>query len=470
MVVGEFTQEADLVVIGGGPGGYTAAFRAAELGMSTMIVDPRPQLGGVCLHEGCVPSKTLLHVSESIHLAEHCRSFGVGYDQPRIDLDALRAWQASTINKLAAGLESLCGRHDVQHVIGRAHFEDSRTLAIIEGPVPRIRFRRALVATGSCAVEHEALPFSHPRIISPTTAMGLAVVPPRVLVLGNQYMTVELAGIYSALGSDVTLVDAGPCLLPETDCDLVRPLQRQVGEQLANTWLSTTITGFRDVPDGIEILFDGEAAPDSAVFDLVIVVIGQSANIDCLALDHTSVILDGAGHITVDEQLRTSDPRIYAAGDVTGPPLLADRAIHQGRVAAESIAGWKSAFDPRAVPFAVFTDPQLAWCGLTEARATAEEIPHAVSKTPWGASGRAVGMGRVQGVTKILYDPDTKLVLGVGLTGPHAAELIAEGALAIEMGAELDDLAATIHPHPTLSELLSDTARAAVNDVEPGPS
>jgi dihydrolipoamide dehydrogenase len=246
MVVGEFTQEADLVVIGGGPGGYTTAFRAAELGVSTVIVDPREQLGGVCLHEGCVPSKTLLHVSETIHLAEHCAAFGIAYDRPRIDLDALRAWQAGTIDKLAAGLASLGKKHDVQHLCGRASFEDSRTLAILDGPVPRIRFRRALIATGSRAVEHEVLPFDHPRILTPNEAMTLPVVPPRVLVIGNQYMTIEMAGIYHALGSAVTVVDDGDCLLPEADHDLVRPLRRQVDQQFHAIHLGTTITGFED--------------------------------------------------------------------------------------------------------------------------------------------------------------------------------------------------------------------------------
>lgn len=463
MVVGEFTQETDLLVIGGGPAGYSCAFRAAELGVQTLIVDGHPSgaLGGVCLHDGCIPSKALLHVAEAINLAHDAAPMGVKYAKPKIDLDAVRTWKDDAVQRLARGLESLCKKHGVERLTGTAHFEDSRHVAIVGGSVPRVRFRRAVIATGSRPLEHEIIGFAHERVWTPQQAVHVPEVPKSLLVVGSNYNAVELASLYAALGSAVSLVDEVERILPDADADLVRPLDKHLGDRLESISMGVSIKSAKFDKHGVKASFEGDGAPPDAKFDRVIVAIGNQANINDLGLAHTGAQLGDAGFITVNEQLRTSDQRLHAAGDVTGAPLLADKALHQGRVCGEVLAGWGSVYDARTVPNTVFTDPQIAWCGLTEREAKSRGYPHSVARIPWGASGRAVGMGRSEGLTKIVFDPDTQLVLGVGLSGPHACEMIAEGALAIEMGATLTDLAATIHPHPTLSEMIADAAKNA---------
>lgn len=467
MVVGEFTQETDVAVIGGGPAGYSCAFRAAELGVKVLIVDSHPSgaLGGICLHDGCVPSKTLLHVAETINLARDAATMGVSYGKPQIDIKAVKSWRDTVIRKLTAGLESLCSKHGVERLQGAAHFEDSRNVAIVGGPVPRVRFRRAVIATGSRSIAHDLLPFDHEAVWTPEQAVQLfadgptAGVPSSLLVIGSDYRAVELASIFAALGSSVTLVDESERLMPDADADLVRPLDKRLDDRLKTIAMGVRIESVKMEKHTVRISFAGEGAPPTGKFDRVIVAAGQRANTHDLGLVKTGVMMNESGFVNVNEQMRTADQRVLAVGDVTGAPLLADKAIHQGRICGEVLAGWESHYDARVVPMTVFTDPQLAWCGLTERQADEQDIPHRVARVPWGASGRAVGMGRSEGVTKIIFDPDTKLVLGVGLCGPHACEMIAEGALAIEMGAVLHDLAATIHPHPTMSELLSDAAR-----------
>ncbi|TVQ52118.1 MAG: dihydrolipoyl dehydrogenase [Phycisphaerales bacterium] len=469
MVVGEFTQEVDLAVIGGGPGGYAAAFRAAELGVETVIIDPRDSLGGICLHEGCVPSKTLLHIAETIQNGERAQQFGVTYGPPKIDRAAIRAWLDKARTTLSKGLAAQAKKLNVEHLQGEANFEDTRRVNVVGGSVPRVRFRRALIATGSRPIEHPALPFDGERVLTPGRALDIESIPENLLVIGGGYMAIEMSLIYRALGSKVTLVHEGNAWLPSVDADLTRNVTRQLAKDLEHTALETTVESAEAKGKRIHITFAGKNAPKTTEFDRVIVAIGQRANTDKLNLDRTGVTLDEDGFIRVDDQLRTTDPRLYAVGDVTGGPLLADFALAQGRVAAESIAGWKSALDVRAVPVTIFTDPQIAWCGLTESQAKAEGVNHDIVKLPWGASGRAVGMGRTDGLTKIIYDPDTKIILGVGLVGTSAAEMIGEGALAVEMGAELDDLAGTLHPHPTMNELIADAARQ-VADRENGKS
>ncbi|MHC5004725.1 MAG: dihydrolipoyl dehydrogenase [Planctomycetota bacterium] len=461
MVVGEFTQETKLLVIGGGPGGYTAAFRAADLGIATMVVDPRPTLGGVCLYEGCVPSKTLLSVAETLRNAQRADRFGVHFGQPRLDFDQLREWVQQTVSTLGKGLASQQRRHGVERVEGMAHLEDDQHAVVPGARVSRIKFRRVIVATGSAPIEHHALPFDGERVLRPAEAMSLRTLPKRLLVVGSGYMTVEMASIYAALGSRVSLISPGDSLVPGADADLLRPLQRGLRDTLRHVGTGTDVASadFRD--DGVHVTFSGSRAPDTSTFDAVIVSIGQRPTMDGLGLERLDVACDDNGFIVVDEQLRTSNPRIMAVGDLTGPPLLADKAIHQGRVAAEVVAGWGAAFDARVIPMVVFTDPQIAWCGLTESEAADDDVQVEVRKIPWGASGRATGMGRSDGLTKIIYEPDTKIILGLGIVGPGACEMIAEGCLAIEMGAELSDLSQTIHPHPTMSELVSDVARSA---------
>lgn len=457
MVVGEFTQETDLLIIGGGPGGYSAAFRAAELGLDVVIVDSREALGGVCLHEGCVPSKTLLHIADVIGLANAGDRFGIEFGEPSIDHDQVRAWSQQSIGKLAAGLESLRKRHDVEFIRGRAYFEDSRIVHILDGSIPRIRFRRALIATGSRAVEHPSLPFDSRRILTPDEAVTLPTNPKTLLVVGSDYMAAEIATIHAALGAAVTLVADDERLLPEADKDIVRPLEQSLKQRLAGLHFKTSIER-ASIGDSIEVAFSGEKPPSRSTFDAAVVCLGRRANLDDLHVDKTDATLDASGFIAIDEQMRTTDPRLFAVGDVTGPPLLANRAIHQGRAAAEIIAGRNAGFDATCFPMAIHTDPQVAWVGLTEQQAKAEGIEHAVKKLPWGASGRAVGMGRTDGVTKLIYAPGTGLALGAGIAGAGATEMIAEAALALEMGAVVTDLAVTLHPHPSRSELLSDAA------------
>lgn len=458
MVVGEFTQEVDLVVIGGGPGGYSAAFRAAELGIETVIIDEHDRLGGICLHAGCIPSKTLLHIAETINLGEHAKHFGVEFGTPKIDLDTVRAWVDHARGTLAKGLTGLANKHSVELIKGNASFEDSRRLNVRDSQVPRIRFRRAIIATGSVPGPHPHLPFDREVVLSPNDAIELPRVPKRLLIVGSGYMALELATIYHAFGSSVTIVDEGEQWLPDVDADLVRPLLRTLTKRLAGLHTKTAITAADQQRGTLKITFDGESPPKGTTYDAAIIAIGQQPNVDRLNLSATSVGQDDNGFINVNEHMRTVDPRVFAVGDVTGGELLADRALMQGRIAAEVIAGWNSGMDVTAPPSAIFTDPQISWCGLTETSAKAEGIPHAVAKMPWGASGRAVGMGRTDGITKVIYDPDAKLILGVGVTGRNAAELISEGALAIEMGAVATDIAGTIHPHPTLSELLAEAA------------
>jgi dihydrolipoamide dehydrogenase len=412
----------------------------------------------VCLHEGCIPSKTLLFVAETLQLARDAEHLGITFGPPRIDIDALNDWVGSSVGKLARGLKQLCRHHGVEHVQGTGHLEDDRHLAIRGGRVPRLKFRRAIVATGSTAVELPAMPFDSKLVLRPTEALAPREVPGQLLVYGGGYMALELAVIYAALGSSVTLATGEPRLLPLADPDLDRPLGRRLREALHRVAVGTEIASADVEGERVQVQLTGEGTNERAAFDRVIVAQGQRGTTDDLGLEHAMIRTDESGFIPVNEQLRTSNRRVLAVGDATGPPLLADRAIHQGRVAAEVVAGWGSAMDARVVPMVVFTDPQIAWCGLTELEAKSRGIASEVRKVPWGASGRAVGMGRPEGLTKILYDPETKLVLGVGITGPGAAEMIAEGCLAVEMGAELADLAATLHPHPTMSELVSGAA------------
>lgn len=463
MVVGEFTQEADLVVIGAGPGGYAAAFRAAELGVSTVVVDASGEFGGVCLHRGCIPSKTLLHVAETLHVREHARQLGITFGEPAVDLHVMRQWINQTRATLAKGLAATAKRLDVEMIQGRASFADSRSLNVVDGAVPRIRFRRAIIATGTRPMSHSALPFDGELIFDPSDAMEFDTIPERLLIVGGGYMAIELASVFAALGSEVTLAHAGDRWLPEVDADLARPLVRVMSKRLSAMTLNVQVAEATPRDTTVEVRFTGQEAPASTTFDRVIVATGREADVSALHLDRTQVQQNDTGFIRVDEQLRTTDPRIFAVGDVAGGALLADIALAQGRLVGEVIAGWNATLDVRAVPAVIFSDPQIAWCGLTEGEAKARGIVHEIVKVPWGASGRAVSMGRTDGVTKIIYDPDAKLILGVGIAGKNAAELISEGALAIEMGAVLDDLAETIHPHPTVSELISEAALRAAS-------
>ena len=458
MVVGEFTQETDLVIIGGGPAGYSAAFRAAELGVQTVIVDSRDTLGGVCLYDGCVPSKTLLHIAETMNASDRASELGLKFAKPKIDIAKIQAWKDKTIAQLARGLAGVCKKHGVERIQGRAHFEDSRHIALLDSSIPRIRFRRALIATGAQPKALPSIPFDGQRIMTPGEALHLVQIPKTLLIVGADYIAVELATIFAALGSQVTLACEGERLLPEADHDLVKPLLKRLADQKTALHMSALPRNVEASKSDVRVTLESK----SIKFDYVVVTAGHIGNTRGLQIEKTKCQVNTEEFLVVDSQLRTTDPRVFAAGDVTGAPLLADKALHQGRIVAEVMAGQKSVYDPRAVPTAIFTDPQIAWCGLMEQNATAQDINHSTVKMPWGASGRAVGMGRSEGVTKVVFDPESQLVLGVGLVGPLACEMISEAALALEMGATLTDLAETIHPHPTVSELLSDAARQAL--------
>ncbi len=459
MVVGSFSQETDVVVIGGGPGGYSAAFRAAELGQRVTIVDDRDALGGACLHDGCIPSKTLLHAVQCIRQAERAKDFGITFGAPTIDIDALRESLSGTVKQLARGLSGLATKLKVESVSGLAKFDDSRNVTVTNGNTTRLHFRRAIIATGTLDREHEVLPFSMQCVWRPSDAMHLPEVPERMLVIGNEYSAVEIAMIYAGLGSQVTLVTECERVLPDADEDLVRPLVRTMKNELSELCFGCLVTGVDETDAGMHVRYEATTPPSRELFDVIVNVTGRAGRTDKLGLEKTSVRRGDDGFLQIDEQLRTTDPRIFAVGDVTGPGFLADKAIAQGRVAAEVAAGWESGFDAQAVPMVVFTDPNVAWCGVTEAAAKQAGRAITVKKTPWGASGRAASMKRTEGMTKIICDEASEFVIGVGIVGPNAAEMIGEAALAIEMGATVTDLALTIHPHPTTCELLSETAR-----------
>lgn len=457
MVVGEFTQETDLLVIGGGPGGYSAAFRAAQAGVQTTIVEERGPLGGVCLHCGCIPSKTLLHVAEMLHLAEHGKDFGITFGKPKIDLDGVRGWENKVIDKLSRGLGSVAKKLGVEVIKGRATFEDSKTVTISEGDVSRIKFKKAIVATGSSPVFLKGIQLDHPRVMDSTAALKLEDIPKKLLVIGGGYIGLELGQVYASLGSEVTVVEMMDTLIPGCDADLAKPLVKRCEKMFKAVSLGAKVVGMKESGKSIEVQFEGDKLPADKKFDRVLVSVGRRPNTDNLGLEKTKVAVD-RGFIQADAQFRTADPKIFAIGDVIGNPMLAHKAIHEGQVAADVIAGKDAVFDRRTIPAVVFTDPEIAWCGITEAEAKNEGRKVSVKKMQWVGSGRAVAIGRTDGLTKIIFDPDTDRVLGVGIAGPHAGEMIAEGCLAIEMGAVATDLAETIHPHPTLSEMMGDIA------------
>ena len=458
MVMGDLVVEVDVAVVGGGPGGYSAAFRCAELGLETVVIDAGKRLGGACLFEGCIPSKALLHVAALIEDAERARELGVDFGEPRVSLDPLRKWKSErVIGRLARGLASVAKARSVDVIGGRAVFESSRELRV-EGDEPqKVRFKHAIVATGSAPARLSGLSGAGDRVIDSTAALELAEIPERLLVIGGGYIGLELGQVYAALGSQVTLVEMTDGLLPGVDKALVQPLARRCEKLFSKILLGTKVTSLAEKGSAVEARF---GADDVQTFDRVLVAVGRRPASAGLGLEHTRAGVDARGFVTVDERCRTGDPAIYAVGDVTGEPMLAHRAMRQGKVAAEVIAGRPAAFDNVVVPAVVFTDPEVAWCGLTESEAARDGRAVKIAKREWAASGRALTLGRSDGLTKIIADADTGRVLGVGIVGPGAGELIAEGALAVETAMTVEDLAVTIHTHPTLSETLMEAAES----------
>lgn len=458
MVVGDLQREAEVVVVGGGPGGYAAAFRAADLGLETVLVEDSPFLGGECLHAGCIPSKALLGVAALIGDAGRAGAAGVEFAEPKIDLDRLRAWKDGQIGRLAKGLEALARDRGVEVVRGRAALDEARSLRVQGERAGWLRFRHLILATGARPLPLPGLALDSPRLWDSRTALDLNEAPDRLLVVGGGYIGLELGTVYAALGSRVTLVELTDGLLPGVDRDLVEPLARRITETFAAVHVLTKVAGIEETAAGLAVRLEGEGVDSPQEFDRVLVAVGRQPRSDGLGLEATKVETDPKGFIRVDERRRTADPRIFAVGDVAGGPLLAHKAIHEGKVAAETIAGRPAAFDVQAIPAVVFTDPEVAWAGLTDAEARAGGITVRVAKVPWSASGRAVAMDRTDGLTKLVFEEGTGRLLGVGIVGTHAGELLAEAVLGVELAAVAEDLAGTVHTHPTLSETLGEAA------------
>ena len=449
-----------LVVIGAGPGGYAAAFLAADLGLNVTIIDKEANPGGVCLYRGCIPSKAFLHAAGIIREAKGAKVFGIEYNDPKIDIQKLRDWKKSVVAKLTGGLGALTRARKIKYIQGEASFINSKSIRIkkTDGSIEELTFQKAILATGSRPAVIPNLPASF-HIWNSTTALELNSVPSRLLVVGGGYIGMELGTVYHALGSQVSVVEMTSGLLPGADRDLTDVLYKRAKNQFAKIMLETKVIKMQEIPDGISVTFaDKKGYEFNENYDKVLVAVGRKPNSENLGLENTKVKITSRGFIEVNDQRQSADPDIYAIGDIAGDPMLAHKASHEGRVAAEAIAGHKVAFEPQAIPAVVFTDPEIAWCGLTEIDAAKAGLNVTVVKFPWAASGRALTLDRTEGLTKLLIDPKTQRVLGVGIVGVGAGEMIAEGVVAIEMGAVAQDLKLSIHPHPTLSETIMEAA------------
>jgi dihydrolipoamide dehydrogenase len=451
---GHVDIECDTLVLGAGPGGYTAAFRAADLGQKVVLVERYPTLGGVCLNVGCIPSKALLHAAKVITEAEEMSHFGVKMGKPEIALDDLRAWKDSVIKKLTGGLTGLAKARKVQVVQGKAAFSSSHTLTVATPEGNKVvKFNHAIIAAGSSVVKIPGFPYDDPRLIDSTGALELRQIPKRMLVIGGGIIGLEMACVYDALGSKVTVVEFADGLIPAADRDIVKPLQKRIEKRYEAIYLKTKVTKLEARANGLLASFEGDAAPaEPQLYDMVLMAVGRRPNGREIDADKAGVIVNERGFIPVDKQQRTNVPHIFAIGDISGDPMLAHKATNEAKVAAEVIAGHKVAFDAMTIPSVAYTDPEIAWMGVTETEAKAKGIAYEKASFPWAASGRALAMGRDDGVTKLLWDPETKRIIGASIVGVNAGELLAETVLAMEMGADLEDLALTVHAHPTLSE------------------
>ncbi len=453
-------MHAPLVVLGGGPGGYAAAFMAADLGMEVTLVEKDTRLGGTCLLRGCIPSKALLHVGRVVAEAREMQDWGVHFPAPKIDIDAVRSRKENVIGALTGGLAQLAKRRNVEVVQGQAIFTASNTIEVVQKDAgsQTLTFDHCILASGSRPARIPAFDIGSPRVMDSTAALELEDVPDSLLVIGGGYIGLEMGTVYAELGSQVSVVELTDGLLPGADRDLVKPLHKRLKGLFGAIRLNTKVVGLKDVGNGVEVSFEGPDGETTQTFSRVLVAVGRRPNSDGIGLENTNVVVDPKGFVEVDKQQRTGDAHIFAIGDVCGEPMLAHRASHQGKVAVESLHGEPAMFDPRAIPAVVFTDPEIAWAGLTEQEAELSGREIEISRYPWAASGRAHALGRIEGMTKILVDPETEQVLGVGIVGSGAGELIAEGALAIEMGCTARDLSETIHPHPTLGETVAFSA------------
>jgi dihydrolipoamide dehydrogenase len=450
---GAVDVQAEVLVLGAGPGGYTAAFRAADLGKKVVLVERYPTLGGVCLNVGCIPSKALLHTAEVLRATEAMSAHGVQFTKPKIDLHKLAAWKDSVVGQLTKGLAGLAKQRKVQVIEGRGAFTSPGTLAV-ETPTGTVTvgFEQAIIAAGSQPTTIPSFPHDDPRVMDSTDALLIEETPKRLLVIGGGIIGLEMATVYSALGSKVSVVELLDGLIPGADRDIVRPLHKHVAKQYESIWLGTRVTGIKPKKKGLEVSFEGKGAPERDTFDRILVAVGRRPNGHRIGAENAGVQVDDEGFVPVDRQMRTNVPHIFAIGDIAGQPMLAHKATHEGKVAAEVAAGEKSSFDALTIPSVAYTDPEVAWTGLTEEQAKREGIAYEKASFPWAASGRALGIGRSEGLTKVLFDKDSGRLLGAAIVGPHAGDLIAEATLALEMGADAADIGHTIHPHPTLSE------------------
>ena len=445
----------DVVVIGAGPGGYTAAFRAADLGLNVLLIERYPQLGGVCLNVGCIPSKALLHTAQVINETRDMKDHGITFGEPVIDIDKLRGFKENVIGQLTNGLKGLAKQRKVEVAEGNASFISATQLKISGSDERTVDFKNAIIAAGSSVVRIPGFPYEDERLIDSTGALELKDIPERLLVVGGGIIGLEMSCVYQALGSKITVVELSETLIPGCDRDLVKPFQKRVSGLFENIYLGTRVTEMQSASNGITVSFEGSDAPASDTFDKVLLSIGRSPNGKSIGAENAGVQVDERGFIKVDKQQKTNIANIYAIGDIVGQPMLAHKATHEGKVAAEVIAGKKSFFDAKTIPSVAYTDPEIAWMGLTETEAKEQNIEYEKGVFPWAASGRAISIARTEGLTKVLLDPTTKRLLGAGMVGQNAGELLAEAVLALEMGADIEDIALTVHPHPTLSETLN---------------
>ena len=459
---GDVDLQAEVLVLGSGPGGYTAAFRAADLGKQVVLVERFENIGGVCLNVGCIPSKALLHTAQVINEAHEFADIGVSFGEPQIDLDKLRGFKDGVVGRLTGGLKGLAKQRKVQIVRGYGRFTSANSLEVeaADGSKTVVGFDHAIIAAGSRVTKLPFIPWDDPRVMDSTDALEIAAVPERLLVVGGGIIGLEMATVYDALGAKVSVVELSPGLIPGVDRDVVRPLERRIKKRYENIWLNTKVTAIEPTEQGLRCTFEGKGAPESDTFDRVLVAIGRSPNGLLIDADKAGVAVDERGFIAVDKQQRTNVPHIFAIGDIVGQPMLAHKATHEGKVAAEVIAGMKSYFDARTIPSVAYTDPEVAWMGKTEEQCKAEGLDYTKGVFPWAASGRSLSLGRDEGMTKVLFDQSQRII-GAAMTGPNAGELIAEAVLALEMGGEIEDIALTIHPHPTLSETFKFAAEVA---------
>lgn len=463
---GNADLQADVVVLGAGPGGYTAAFRAADLGKKVVLIEKNPTLGGVCLNVGCIPSKALLHVAQIINEAATMEKHGVSFNAPSIDLPKLAEWKQGVVNKLTQGLMSLAKKRKVTVIHGEGQFTAPKQIQITTADgVQTVSFEHAIIAAGSRPTTIPSFPHDDPRVMDSTGALALEEIPPRLLVIGGGIIGLEMATVYDALGSKITVVELLDSLIAGADKDIVKPLHNQIKSRYENIFLQTKVTQMQATPEGIVVNFEGPKAPEQDTFDRVLVSVGRRPNGLLIGAENAGVTVDERGFIAVDKQMRTNVPHIFAIGDIVGQPMLAHKAVHEGKVAAEVIAGHKRYFDARTIPSVAYTDPEVAWMGMTETEAKEQGIAYEKGVFPWAASGRALSIGRGEGTTKLLFDRDTKRLIGAGIVGVNAGELLAEAVLAYEMDADVEDLGLTIHAHPTLSETLNFAAEMAEGTI-----